>query len=283
MYVIPVKEVEDYCPPQMIKLWTKPWDDTESPVRLKPNISDDTLSKVPFLNMTLHLLHKIEEKGEIKLTANGNFPVALCKELYALCPMDDRIENGICKLRSEIDTIELMILHSVVEHLGWVKLRHGKLSLTARGKKILPNRREILRQLLVVFCSCGVSDYYDHGKFNNLNRGAAFLFILFHKYGNNVRPSRFYVQKYIPACFELQWIENYDSAEAINILNYPIYKRLIERFAQYFGVIKIDTARYDPIEEFCNGDIEVTPLLHELIDIDEPENASRFESDLRFS
>ena len=283
MHLPPTNINEGYSPKQINALWTAPWNDRFSPVRLKKNLSEEVLAKVPFLNMTMHFLHEIEAKGEIKLTAIGNLPGALCKELYALCPFNEMIESGISKIRGENDVMEVMMLHAIARDLGWVKHRHGKVSLTAKGKKILSNPREILRQILEEFCLCGISDCFDGYEYGNLNRGAAFLFILMHKYGKEVHDIVFYTKKYLLACYDLPWVQPYNVDEVTPALHRPIYIRLFKRFMIYFGVLTISNDKYDFASKYEKAEIEVTPLLYELIEVDGPDNKVENKTNIRFS
>ena len=283
MPTLPTNINEGYSPVQIDALWTAPWNDRFSPVRLKKNLSEDVLARVPFLNMTLRLLHELEAKGEIKLTAIGNLPGALCKELYALCPFNELIESGISKIRGENDVMEVMMLHAMARDLGWVKHRHGKISLTAKGKKILSNPREILRQLLTVFCLWGISDCFDGYEYGNLNRGAAFLFILLHKYGKEVHDIRFYTEKYLLACHDLFWVKPSDVEKVTLKLHRPIYIRLFRRFMIYFGVLTMSNDKYDFASKYEKAEIEATPLLYELIEVDSPENKVKIKTDIIFS
>lgn len=283
MPTLPTNINEGYSPVQIDALWTVPWDERFSPVRLKKDLSEEVLLKVPFLNMTLHLLRELESKREIKLTAIGNLPLALCKELYSLCPFNEIIESGISKIRSENDVIEVIMLHTIAKELGWVKHRLGKISLTAKGKKILSTPREILRQLLIVFCSWGICNCFDRYEYGNLNCGAAFLFILLHKYGNEVHNLRFYTEKYLLACYELHWIEPYEVDAFTQSLNSPIFTRLFRRFMIYFGVLTIKKDKFAFLSHYEKTEIKATPLLYELIDVDSPINKKTTKTDIRFS
>ena len=263
---------EGYGYEQLEILLDFPWNDSCSPVRLKKNLSEETLSKVPFLRMVRRLMDELSAKGELKLTQVGNLPGALCKELYSLCPYDDMLESGISKMRGESDCLEIMLLHGIVKDLGWVKHRLGKISLTSKGKQILNDPREILRQILWFFCMYGVSDFYDGYQFENLNRGSAFLWMLLYKYGAEDRSAYFYTKKLANVLPELFWLRREDWEFAREGVSRPMYTRLFVRFLAYFGVIEFSGERHHDFywTGYDNPIIHVTPLLYELIEVDEP-------------
>ena len=267
-----IEKVEGYGYRQLGPLMEWSWNDSCSPVRLKKSLGEETLSKVPFLRMVRRLMEELSSKGELKLTQIGNLPGALSKELYLLCPYDDLIESGITKMRGESDCLEIMMLHGIMKELGWVKHRLGKISLTAKGKKLLTDPREVLRELLWFFCTYGASDFGDLYEAGNLNRGSAFLWILLYKYGNEPRSASFYTDRLAKVLPELSWLREEDWKYSGRELSHAMYIRLFVRFIVYFGVIEFSGERHHDCfwTSYEHPVISVTPLLYELIDVDEP-------------
>ena len=129
----------------------------------------------------------------------------------------------------------------------------------------------------------GISDCFDGYEYGNLNQGAAFLFILMHKYGKDVHDIAFYTKKYLLACYNLYWVHPNDVDEVTPALHRPIYIRLFKRFMIYFGILTISNDKYDFVSKYEKAEIEVTSLLYELIEVDPPENKVENKTDIRFS
>ena len=163
-------------------------------VRWQKNIPEEVLDQVPLLTFATDLMRRLEAK-EMKLTAKGNLPGKLVKEWYAtgLVPQYD-IEEGITKLSSEDDYHAATTLKIVLDLLGWTKKRHGKLSLTAKGKKALAgSRQNMLEQLFLQhftrFNLAYFDGYEDDGHLQHL---FGFVLVLLLKEGKDWRPLRTY-------------------------------------------------------------------------------------------
>ena len=163
-------------------------------VRWQENIPDEVLDQVPMLTFATDLMRRLEAK-EMKLTPKGNLPAKLVKEWYAtgLVPQYD-IEVGITKLSSEDNYHTATTLKLVLDLLKWTKKRHGKLSLTARGKKALAAPRQTMLEQLFFHhyteFNLGYFDgYEDDGDLQHL---FGFALVLLLKEGKDWRPIETY-------------------------------------------------------------------------------------------
>ncbi|MCP9234865.1 hypothetical protein [Lewinella sp. JB7] len=106
-----------------------------SVVKLREDPPGADADRVPLVRLTRHLLTALGA-GEARLTAKGNLPVKLVRELYATGALpDDYIEEGIVKLRGEDDYLPAQVVKYLLTILGWTKKRHGRLSLTKKGHR----------------------------------------------------------------------------------------------------------------------------------------------------
>ena len=265
---------EGYGRSQLNAILCFPWVNTKSPIRLKENLTEEILQKVPFLRMFRRFLEILSLKGEVKLTVTGNLPVKMVQELYPLCPTNELIESGISKLYSENECLEVRMAHDLGKAAGWVKHRNGKISLTAKGKKIVGNPQELLTMLLFYFCNEFDTGAYDGFEdYANYNCAAAFMWILLDKYGDEDHDAVFYAKKYYRVCPDT-WGDDLDEEGWMSgKIPHIMELRLFWRFMYYFGVVSLAHERYDLIDgKYIRRPqpIRKTGLLNELVIIDEP-------------
>lgn len=159
-------------------------------LRWRDDISAETLAEVPMLALAVDLMQQLTEKP-LKLTSKGNLPRKVVQELYAtgLIPQAD-IETGITKLSSEDDYNAVITLKHLLGILGWTKKRHGKLSLTAKGKKVLAGPRKLMLQRLFTHhlqkFNLAYFDGYDDG--GQLQHFFGFILVCLLKKGTEYRP-----------------------------------------------------------------------------------------------
>lgn len=163
-------------------------------LRWKSDIPEETLEKVPMLTFALILLRQLAEKP-LKLTAKGNLPRKVVKDLYAtgLIPQAD-IETGITKLNSEDNYYAAVTLKHLLNLVGWTKKRQGKLSLTNKGKKVLAGPQEdILKALFLAhftqFNLAFFDAYSDEGEMQHF---FGFVLVSLLKKGKIYRPAQEY-------------------------------------------------------------------------------------------
>lgn len=210
-------------------------------VRWQTKIPDAVLDQVPLLTFATDLMQRLKEK-ELKLTAKGNLPAKMVKEWYAtgLVSQYD-IEKGITKISSEDDVYFATTLKIVLDLLGWTKKRNGKLSLTAKGKKVLAGpRQKMLEQLFAKHFTnfnLGYFDgYEDDGALQHL---FGFVLVLLLKNGEDWKPTAFYgdaMLQAFPMLKESFEPSNYSPPE--NQVKRAFSTRFLNRSLNFYGLLR---------------------------------------------
>jgi hypothetical protein len=217
----------------------------DSPFQIKKNIPDNILDQIPFLLQIEYLLHRINDLGELKLTAKGFLPTSLVKEIYNLGLIKDyAIEHGITKLYAETSSQPINLTRLITELTGFTKKRYNKLTLTKtwRDKLLKKNRQDIFIQTFSTFAqkfNWGYFDLYSSQATGKV--GFAFSLYLLSKYGANERQDSFYSEKYLkafPSLIDLfkddKWVTDINRS-----FNSCYSIRTFDRFLDYFNLIKI--------------------------------------------
>ena len=217
----------------------------DSPFQIKKNIPDNILDQIPFLLQIEYLLHRINDLGELKLTAKGFLPTTLVKEIYDLGLIKDyAIEHGITKLYAETSSQPINLTRLITELAGFTKKRYNKLTLTKtwRDKLLKKNRQDIFIQTFSTFAqkfNWGYFDLYSSQATGTV--GFAFSLYLLSKYGANDRQDSFYSEKYLkafPSLIDLfkddKWVTDINRS-----FNSCYSIRTFDRFLDYFNLIKI--------------------------------------------
>lgn len=211
-------------------------------VRWQENIPEEVLDQVPMLTFATDLMRRLDAK-EMKLTAKGNLPAKLVKEWYAtgLVPQYD-IEEGITKLSSEDDYYTATALKIILDLLGWTKKRHGKLSLTGKGKKVLVgSRQSMLEQLFLQhytkFNLAYFDGYEDDGHLQHL---FGFVLVLLLKEGKDWRPTEDYgsdMLRAFPMLTESFESVNFGTPEKTVRSAFSI--RYLDRSLSFYGLLRL--------------------------------------------
>lgn len=233
-------EFEGYSPAEMHLILYSTFE-KDSPIELQ-KLSEADYKKVPILNQIKYLMGMIAESGEMKLTKKGFLPVKVVAELYQQGFIkDDQIEKGISKLYKESDSMSINLPRILIELAGLVKKRHGKLSLTKAGQKIISDDQKLLRAIMETFATKFNWAYYDGYGENHIGQlGYGFTLILLSKYGREKRLDSFYAKKYFNAFPRLldAIAPDYGTVERQAASCYSV--RSFNRFLDYFGVVEID-------------------------------------------
>jgi hypothetical protein len=242
---------------------------TDSPFQFKKNIPDNILDQIPFLSQIEYLLKKINDLGELKLTAKGFLPTSLVKEIYDLGLIKDyAIEKGITKLYAETSSQPINLTRMITELAGFTKKRYNKLTLTKTwsDKLLKKNRQDIFIQTFSTFAlkfNWGYFDLYSSQATGTV--GFAFSLFLLSKYGENERHVSFYSEKYLrafPSLIELfkddPWVTDINRS-----FNSCYSIRTFDRFLDYFNLItSISEGRqYDDEKKF----IKKSPIFDDII------------------
>ena len=131
----PHPDFDGLSPQQMHRLLSAPWGDG-SFLRLQKNLTDSLLNQIPFFVLMETLYQQLLVGPPIKLTHEGNLPLALCRNLYErkLLVQDD-IERGITKKISEDNVRFLQALKACLSLSDYVKKRQNTFSLTKSGQQ----------------------------------------------------------------------------------------------------------------------------------------------------
>ena len=246
-------EFEGYSPIEMKSILYDAFG-SNCAVRLN-DISASIAEISPMFLLVKDILERVEKEGELKLTKNLKLPVALVSELYQKGYYKEyMIENGISKLYKEESSFSISLAHILVQESAYCKLRNGKLSLTAYGKKNIANHNLLLQGIVKWFFTRYNWGYFDgHGDEDLAKIGACFSCILVSKYGDSWRKVEFYADKYFTAF------------PYFNPSHGSIYSfRTFDHFMDIFGFIESKWA-YSVIKE-----VKKTELFKSLFDITAP-------------
>ena len=216
-----------------------------SPLKIKGDISNQTLNSIPFFRLTEEFLKIIQRDRFIKLTPLGALPKKTLHELYNhRLIKEDVIEYGISKLTREIDSAALTSLHINTQLTGSIKKSNGKLALTKQGEKLLqPDKRhELFRLTLQTFTdkfNWSYNDGYSEHPIGQLGWGFS-VYLLF-QFGSQPQAAQFYADKYLKAFpMFLQYLpQDHISTPQRDFTScYSI--RTFDRFLEWFGFVDIE-------------------------------------------
>lgn len=176
----------------------------------------------------------------MKLTAVGNIPPRIVKEMYPLGIGDYFIEAGIGKLTKETDSECVHLARILVELSGIVKKRNNKLSLTATGKKIIKDDHSLFWKLFTTHFDKFNWGYFDGYEMENLGKFAyPYSFVLIAKYGSEHRLEEFYGEKFFEAFPSL--VEQLGKNTILRNKSESVIccycSRVFRRFFNYWGLI----------------------------------------------
>jgi hypothetical protein len=265
---IPIDDFEGFSSADMNYLVYESFS-PDSPLQINKNIPDNLLDQIPFLLQIEYLLKKINDLGELKLTAKGFLPTTLVKEIYDLGLIKDyAIEKGITKLYAETSSQPINLTRLITELAGFTKKRYNKLTLTKtwRDKLLKKSRQDIFNQTFSTFAqkfNWGYFDLYSSQATGTV--GFAYSLFLLSKYGDIERHVSFYSEKYLkafPSLIDLfkddPWVTDINRS-----FNSCYSIRTFDRFLDYFNLITIksDGRQYDDSKKF----IKKSPIFDEII------------------
>lgn len=236
----------------------------ESWFGLREQISDDTILKMPLILLAVAMLERIAAQKEIKLTAKGNLPRKLVQELFALTDYrDDSFFEPKIPM-SEEDWPTIGEVHFIVRNIGWCKKKHNKISLTAKGKKVLTGPRRALFEQYLHYHMFKVELGWRDGYPPSAAIQSCFPYTLFllYKYGRQTRSDRQYAENFLrafPMSIENFEPDKYSSPEELFLRAYCI--RCFKRFALAYGWID-----YRTVNMFAADDFEATDLFYEIFE-----------------
>jgi hypothetical protein len=239
----PIEEFEGRTPKEMYFILYNTFH-PDSPLHFSMSIDLKMLENVPLLTMVIFFLENLQETQPLKLTSKGNLPLKLVKKIYEMGLTPNRfIDSGFSTLRTEEDSQKIHIMRLLSHLTGLVKKQKGKLSLTAKGKKLLrqENRYELFKELFVTYTTKFNWAYNDRYGDHTLGQlGWAFSLELVAKYGEKELPDEYYGKKFLLAFPRiLDLMENlwYGTAEEQVIHCYTL--RTFEFFMAMFGLVDL--------------------------------------------
>ena len=184
-----------FTPDEMYRMLYTPFE-KGCPVQLR-TLTDEQVEQIPIMCQVLHLMG-ILSAGELKLTAKGYLPPKIVEDLYL---MGARSWNtDWFKQKSEPKTEEIRVLRVVLKECGLIKTRFGKMSLTAKGQKLLDNRNELLCTVMLFLMrdyNTGWLDLHEDMEVGNVGR--LYSLWLLHRYGGEWWHTDFYTAEYAKA------------------------------------------------------------------------------------
>lgn len=190
--VAPKPNFNGFSSEQMFLMLNKPLE-PGCPVGLR-KLTEEQIKQIPVMRQALHLMEALREK-ELKLTAQGYIPPKMVSELYEMG--SHSWSTDWYKQKSEPKTEEVQVLRVALKECGLIKTRTGKMSLTAKGNKLLADHNQLMRTILLFLLrdyNAGWLDLYEDKEVGNVGR--LYSLWLLHRYGGQWLPTRFYAEEY---------------------------------------------------------------------------------------
>lgn len=231
---------EGYSPKQMHFILYDPYG-PKSALKIR-DISDQTMESIPFFMQALQILEKLEKAKEVKLTAKGYLPTSWVVDIYQNGYMKNEwIEKGIQKLYREMETYQVFIPRIVLGIGRLTKKRNGKLSITQKGRRLIQNRNELLKEILQTYTlkfNWAFPDGCGNHQLGQL--GFAFSLILLSKYGKTWKKYDHYAHLYETAFPFMKQLTVMEYNMSDKSFDRCFSLRSFERFMHYFGLIELD-------------------------------------------
>ena len=192
------------------------------------------LNESPMMKIIVELLLTLKS-NKIKLTQKGNLPPNIIKNIYTKYYLPDKaIENGIVKLRTEIDWIVIHNAKLVLTMAGLIRKKYNYLYLTKKCDSFLDKESysEIFYEFLKTFVlefNWAYNDRYDDEKLGQI--GFLYSLYLLNKYGKEKKDLSFYTKLYFLAF--PSFVEYEDENHSMKEFAY--HTRFIDRFSLWFG------------------------------------------------
>ncbi len=222
-------EFEGYSPIEMHQLLHFPFG-LQSPLTAG-SLTDELTQEIWIYQIALKILEAAAKAGGIKLTAQGNLPVSLIKEIVLTGKVkEEGVMAGWQKIYKESDSEWITVAHHLLKILRALKKRQNFLTLTTEGKVLLIKPDALFIKMLetcMLRINWGAFDRYESGNIGQL--GAGFTLLLLIKYGKEQRPASFYADKYLKA---FPMLEQEGNARQCYI------SRTFSRFLLSFGLVE---------------------------------------------
>ena len=246
----------------------------EQPLHLRAEVISAS-APIPLLQLAIQLMDKIAQAGELRLTAKGNLPTKVCKELFELKLIHWPYMH-MATIMQEDRIPYLCPLKACLLDEGLIKKRANKLSLTRKGIQSKGEKHQALFTSLWHYFTqrfhwANWFNVPDNGRIGH--EGWAYSLWLLGRYGADWRSSDFYYQKLCRALdrdVEEETLKDVGQNVMHSLLGDVYATRFFENFASWFGLIAIDCRKH-PTELFQQElFVRKTPFFDELFDVNAP-------------
>jgi hypothetical protein len=238
----PTPEFLGLSPEQMYRMLHRPLEDTDDIVVLNPEILPENLIEAPVVVETMYFLKRLNELQPLKATAKGNLPQAFAREMHTT--FSDYPYPSDFKIMSEEDDPKLMALRRILGMCGLIKKQHNKFSLTRKGQHIVEKGFEaqhfllLLKNYMLKF-NWAFRDRYP--EIGIVQQSVIFsCYLLYREAGQFIHTDElgdFLIRAYPMVLNTLQDRHPIESPE--QTVRNVFALRFIERFCEYFGLVKI--------------------------------------------
>lgn len=265
----PLDDFLGLSPNEMHHLLFFPFTD-KSPIKLKQNISDDVLNRIPFFRLTEEFLKIVQREKSIKLTPLGALPRKVLVELYDFGFIKDTfIEKGYSKINREIDAPAIGMMNVNTQLAGFVKKSANKISLTKTAEKHLEKqqRNELFEKVFKTFTTkinWGLLDGYS--EYQIVQTGWGFSLFLLSKLSTGQEQSILvFSEPFVNAYVKELNAHSYEFGSPLRAFTNCYELRTFEHFFRYFGFIEI-TQEMNMVEKYIK--IKATGLHKDVVEFD---------------
>lgn len=260
----PKDSFDGLSPDQMFRLNYQMWGE-DSPIVLN-DLSDDDLVQIPLFRQVEKLISILAEKGKVKMTVRGSLPMSVVKEVYSVGIPDWYLEEHPKSRVTEDDTESVQRAHILLKIMKVIKVQKGIMTLTAKGSKLIQNRQQFFKRLFEVFSWEFNLAYFDRYEDRDIGMvGVGLSLVLMSRYGDVLRRSTFYAEKYFKAFPYLSPLEDGYNEDVAGENCYT--SRVFKRFMLELGLIEIHEEKVQ--NEFINTkffDVKYNIVKTELFD-----------------
>ncbi len=221
-----------------------PFDERRSCMRLSTDFDDALLDDAYFVEDIRTYLELVANEQPMKMTAKGNLPRKLCRELVArdICEAMGFwfAEHNIMK---EADCLYINMINNYTQISEITKKEHNRLSLTRWGEKLLaesdPDFYDAIFRTYARIFDWSFTDGRPHSPI--IQASFPFSIFLLQRYGAEERRPEFYIKKIVRAFPDA--LRDFYKDSHFTPADYfrSCYRtRVIERFLRRFGMIEIE-------------------------------------------
>jgi Domain of unknown function (DUF1841) len=259
----PKSEFLGLSPEQMHRMMYRPFDETSDIVTLNKNLSDEKILEIPIVKEAVYFLRRLGELQPLKATARGNLPRAFACEIHDRFPEDPELPYPIV---SEEGDMKLLTLRHILDMCRWIKKRNQKFYLTQKGqnlngKGIGPDDFHHLFRTYTQKFDWAFRDFYP--ELGIIQQAFLFSCYILHRkaktYVNANELSAHFIQAF-PAVLNKE--KRYlPPEESHQLIQHAFYIRFIERFCEYFGLVKVQKQKRSLQLDYS---IRTTPFFDEM-------------------